>query len=144
MNNPVLSIIIATYQREELLCNCLRSLTGGRARGYRDFEVLVVDDNGGETRKAEEMSDPTYIRFLRMERNSGQPAAQSAAISCARGEILAFLDDDAETVFDWPGEIMRYFRSNPEIGAVLGRIEPLHTDKLLARTRQVIYDKRLS
>ena len=142
MADPTLSIIIASYQREELLCACLRSLMDGRARGYRDFEVLVVDDCGGQTGRAEAMSDLVDTRFLRMEQNSGQPAAQMAAVASARGEILAFLDDDAVAVFDWPGEIVRYFRANPEIGAVLGRIEALNTKKLLARTRQVIYDKR--
>lgn len=137
-----LTIIIATYQRDELLCECLESLQSCRERGFKDFDVIVADDGGHDTAKAKSIADPSYVRFLDIENNVGQPAVQAQAVTMSSSELLAFLDDDATTEFDWAGEIVSYFDKFPKIGAVLGRIEPKDTSKLLARTRQVIYDKR--
>lgn len=137
-----LTIIIATYKRDQLLAECLASIEAERKTGFNDFDVIVADDAGGETGTARQMADPAYVRFIAMPHNSGQPAAQSAAAALTDSEILAFLDDDATVGPDWAGQIVRYFDRWPSIGAVLGRIEPKDMSKLLARTRQVIYDKR--
>ena len=137
-----LTIIIATYRRNELLAECLSSIDRQRKDGYKDFDVIVADDGGGQTDKAKQIADPSYVRFLDITENRGQPAAQAKAAALTDSEILAFLDDDATVESDWAGEIVRYFDRWPSIGAVLGRIEPKDTSRLLARTRQVIYDKR--
>lgn len=63
----------------------------------RDFEVVVVDD--GSTASYEDVKaafDDSRIRYLRMPHNRGAAAARNAAIESARGEIIAFLDDDDE------------------------------------------------
>ena len=146
MNNPTpkhrLTIIIATYRRNRLLAECLASVSRQRKKGFRDFDVIVVDDGGGKTSTAKRIADPSYVRFLDLPENGGQPAAQAKAAALTDSEILAFLDDDATVESDWAGEIVRYFDRWPTVGAVLGRIEPKDTSKLLSRTRQVIYDKR--
>ena len=134
--------MIATYKRDQLLAECLASVDRQRRFGYKGFDLIIVDDGGRETATAKAMADPSYVRFLDLAKNSGQPAAQSKAAELSDCEFLAFLDDDATVESDWAGEIVRYFDRWPSIGAVLGRIEPKDTSKLLARTRQVIYDKR--
>ena len=83
MNNPTpkhrLTIIIATYRRNRLLAECLASVSRQRKKGFRDFDVIVVDDGGGKTSTAKRIADPSYVRFLDLPENGGQPAAQAKA-----------------------------------------------------------------
>ena len=141
MENKVkLSVIIATYKRPEKLKKCLRSLE--QTNCSEQIEIIVVDDGGGLTKEFQENFLNLDIHWVYLDKNIGQPAAQSEGVRFATGEIYAFLDDDAIVNSNWPLEISSYFEKHPDIGAILGRIEPLDSTYLLSRTRQQIYDKR--
>ena len=95
------SVIIPTYNRPELLCDCLRSIAalhGDRSR----IEVIVVDDGSRvscETVVREVLQGMRFV-YLRQE-NSGPAAARNSGASCAGGRYLAFLDDDCRLSRDW-------------------------------------------
>ena len=95
------SVIVPTYNRPELLRDCLRSvaaLDGDRSR----LEVIVVDDGSRvscETVVREVLQGMRYV-YLRQE-NSGPAAARNFGASCAGGQYLAFLDDDCRLSRDW-------------------------------------------
>lgn len=139
---PEISIIIATYRRYQLLLECLESLSIARQNCAVNFEVIVVDDGGALPREIERQVSGLEIRWVYLEQNLGQPGAQAVGVQQARGEILAFLDDDAIVAPHWPQVISRYLRQNPDIGAVLGKIEAVDLSHILARMRQQIYDRR--
>lgn len=91
---PVVSVVLPTYNRPELLPRAIGSVLG---QSYGDFELLVVDDASVE--------DPAPIvdgfgddrvRLIRHPENRGNAAARNTAIRAARGRFLAFLDDDDE------------------------------------------------
>lgn len=95
------SVIVPTYNRSELLRDCLRSvaaLDGDRSL----LEVIVVDD--GSRMPCEpvvrEAMEGMRVRYLRQE-NSGPAAACNTGASCAGGQYLAFLDDDCRLSRDW-------------------------------------------
>ena len=48
MPNPIISVIIPTYNREELLKRCLRSLEN---QTFKDFEVIICDDGSTDNTK---------------------------------------------------------------------------------------------
>jgi GT2 family glycosyltransferase len=139
MNNPEVSVIIATYRRPEMLSACLRSLLP--CRGVR-FEVIVVDDGAGLSDAAKAAAQGLDVQWLSLSENVGQPGAQARGVLLASAALLAFLDDDAEVDAYWVASVRDYFAAHRDVSAVLGRIEPLSTRKLLMRTRQQIYDRR--
>ena len=92
--NPKVSVIIPTFNRAQLLRRALRSV---RSQTWQDYEVIVVDDHSsdGTTRMIGELED-SRIECIRHTTNRGQSAALNTGIEKARGEYLAFLDDDDE------------------------------------------------
>ncbi len=91
------SIIICTYNREELLNNCLSSLTE-QVNPPDNFEVIVVDNNskdGTAELVNRYIKDYDNFRYV-MEKNQGLSYARNRGCLEARGEYLVYLDDDAK------------------------------------------------
>jgi len=87
---PSVSVIIATRDRPRLLEDALRSIGGQRRPA---LEVRVGDDGGG--RAADRPEVPGLLELTWLPLDLGQPgAARNAAAAGARGDVLAFLDDD--------------------------------------------------
>ncbi|MBU4233654.1 MAG: glycosyltransferase family 2 protein [Proteobacteria bacterium] len=87
---PLVSVIIPTYNRADLVRQALASV---KAQTYRDFEIVVVDD-GGTDGTYEVLSADRDLRVLRHPRRRGVAAARNLGVAAARGEWLAFLDSD--------------------------------------------------
>src|SRR5258705_10332336 len=91
---PKVSVIIPTYNRAE----CLRSaITNVLNQTFQDFEIVVVDDSSQDhTREVVNSLDDKRIKYIRHERNKGVAAARNTGVSNAKGDYIAFLDDDDE------------------------------------------------
>jgi glycosyltransferase involved in cell wall biosynthesis len=92
MAEPLVSIIVPTYNRAALLAEALASV---RAQTFGDWECIVVDDGSTDgTAALLATLDERRFRIVRSE-HSGNPAhARNAGLADARGRYLAFLDDD--------------------------------------------------
>jgi glycosyltransferase involved in cell wall biosynthesis len=89
---PLVSVIVPTHNRPELLCAALESIL---AQTMEDFEIIVVNDAGIDVCPWVRSLDASgRIRVLRHPRNRGLAAARNTAISAARGKYIAYLDDD--------------------------------------------------
>lgn len=86
---PEFSVIVPTYNRPGMLKRALHSID---AQGFQDYEILVVND-GGENMTPITKHFPRAV-YLAHERNRGLPAARNTALKAARGEFIAYLDDD--------------------------------------------------
>ncbi len=91
-DTPEVSVVIPTHGRWDLL----RTTLGG-ALGQREVEheVIVVDDGSrDETQeRLAELADPR-LRVVRHQSSAGPAAARNRGLAEARGEWVAFLDDD--------------------------------------------------
>ena len=93
----MISVITPTYNRVEYLGNSIESVL---SQTYSDFELIIVDDNPiqSEARKKTEEVIRKYsdsrIRYIKNPMNLGGAAARNRGIDEARGEYIAFLDDD--------------------------------------------------
>jgi glycosyltransferase involved in cell wall biosynthesis len=87
---PLVSVIIPTYNRADLVQEALASV---KAQSFRDFEIVVVDD-GGTDGTCEVLSAWREVRVLRHPGRRGVSAARNTGIAAARGQWLAFLDSD--------------------------------------------------
>jgi glycosyltransferase involved in cell wall biosynthesis len=90
---PDVSVIIPTRNRWELLSSL--SLPSARGQEDLDLEVLVVDDGStdGTENRLRAIGDPRLV-VLRSNTSTGVAGARNRGIAAARGEWLAFLDDD--------------------------------------------------
>jgi glycosyltransferase involved in cell wall biosynthesis len=90
---PRVSVVLVTYNRAELLALAIEDLL---AQTYRDFELLICDDEStDDTRAVAEAAagrDPR-VRYLRRTVNLGMPANLNAGVEEAAGELVANLHD---------------------------------------------------
>ena len=125
INNPLVSVIIPTYKRSDYL---LRAIDSVLRQTYAPIEIIVVDDNEGnnEFREATKKNLQHYItsaaiQYLEHENNKGLPAARNTGIRLAKGDYVAFLDDDDEFLPEKIGlQVACFQRNNPSVGLVYG------------------------
>lgn len=117
----MISCVITTYKREpEILARALCSVL---AQTYQDIEILVVNDAPQETelearvRAKVESFGEGRIRYLLHECNRGAGAARNTGAAAAKGEFLAFLDDDDEWLPEKLEEQLKLM-ADPEVGLV--------------------------
>lgn len=92
--SPLVSVVIPTYNRGDLLPRALRSV---QAQSYTNWELIVVDDASTDNTREIVASAPVEVVYVRLEPpNRGAGAARNAGIEAARGEIIAMLDSDDE------------------------------------------------
>lgn len=118
MNNSFFSIIVPTYNRPERLADCLKAIA---LLDYPcdSFEVIVVDDGSKSPLDAvvEPLKDQIDLKLLRQE-NAGPAAARNRGAAEAKGEFLAFTDDDCQPTTDWLTQFAASFVDAPQ--AMLG------------------------
>jgi serine acetyltransferase/GT2 family glycosyltransferase len=120
---PQLSVIIATYNRAELLSGLLAQLAR-QTLSPQAFEVVVVDD-GSSPPVAPRLSElrPAFGLRTITQPNAGAAAARHAGALQAHGETLVLLDDDMEIPENFLAAHLARHRSG-ESRVVLGHIRP--------------------
>jgi glycosyltransferase involved in cell wall biosynthesis len=122
-NRPLISVVVPTRNRQEVLAECLEALAG---QGYSPYEVIVVDDCSADdttqllTRFAEAHPDLSF-RWLVNEQNLGANASRNRAIREAQGELVAFLDSDSIAESDWLEKLAGGF-DHENVAAVTGGV----------------------
>ena len=96
----LVSVIIPTYKRKIELKRAIDSVLN---QTYKNIEIIIVDDNGPETEWSKNVKDiiSKYegidnIKYIVNERNIGGAETRNVGIKNAKGEYIAFLDDDDE------------------------------------------------
>lgn len=97
MTAPI-SIIIVNYNSGDRLQKCLAALS---AQTYRNFEIIVVDNNSTDDSLNVEAPEGVDFKILPMAENLGFAAANNRAAKQASGDWLAFLNPDAYATPDW-------------------------------------------
>lgn len=96
--NELVSIIIPTYKNRG---NLKDSIVSVLKQDYENIEIIVVDDNSPESRERQEterlmdeFESNQKVNYLRHPENKNGAAARNTGIRAAKGEYIAFLDDD--------------------------------------------------
>jgi glycosyltransferase involved in cell wall biosynthesis len=93
----MVSVIIPTYKRPDKLKQAIKSV---QSQTYDDLEIIIVDDNGEDNRfqiQTKKVMAEIYderIVYICHKNNLGGCAARNTGIKRAKGEFIAFLDDD--------------------------------------------------
>lgn len=114
-SSPLISVVIPTYRHEQYIEETLASVF---AQTFRDFEVIVINDGSPDATatRLRPFVESGRIQYHE-QKNAGQSAARNEGLRQARGEFIAFLDDDDT----WPTDKLEWqlntLRKNP--GAVV-------------------------
>ena len=96
----LVSVVIPTYSRNDVL---ERAIDGILRQTHQNLDVIVVDDNApkSEWRASTELlmqkyRNDTRVRYIQNAQNLGGAGARNEGIKVAKGDYIAFLDDDDE------------------------------------------------
>lgn len=91
-NEPLVSIVLPTYNRAQLLPFAIQSVL---AQSYTNLELIIVDDNSPDnTGEVVKSFDDPRIRYVRNSPNLKLPRALNRGFSSAQGEYLTWTSDD--------------------------------------------------
>jgi GT2 family glycosyltransferase len=118
---PFLTVVVATRDRPDSLAACLTSLL---KTDYPRFEIIVVDNDPTSDDTAvmlrEQFGSVRYVQ----ENRRGLASAHNRGLALARGEVIAFVDDDVLVDQSWMPAIAEGFAQTDGVGCVTGLILP--------------------
>jgi glycosyltransferase involved in cell wall biosynthesis len=125
---PLVSVIIPTRNRAALLRHAIESvLAVGQAHRERfELDVMVIDD--GSTDETAEVVAAYPVRFLHTEEAHGASAGRNVGLAAARGDYIAFLDDDDLWLPSNVVSQLDLFAAHPEYGLVFGQAQRTEAD----------------
>jgi glycosyltransferase involved in cell wall biosynthesis len=100
IEKPLVSILITTYNRSNLLKRAINSVLN---QSYPNYEIIIVDDCSiDETDKTigENYKGYCNIKYFKNSENKGNAFSRNVAFQNSRGKYLSFLDDDDYWVDD--------------------------------------------
>jgi glycosyltransferase involved in cell wall biosynthesis len=124
---PVISAAICTYMRYDLLQHAIASLSR-QTLDRSQYEILVIDNSPDQELSKRISRDYAAVDNLCwiIEKTPGEANARNAAAAVARGDLIAFLDDDAIAKPGWLGAIVETFGQFGEnVAAVGGKVNPI-------------------
>lgn len=97
-SQPLVSVVIPTYKRSDMLCRTIDSVLG---QTYGCIEIIVVDDNGAQTENQQRTErvlskyiNEKKITYIVHDRNKNGSAARNTGFSHCHGKYVNFFDDD--------------------------------------------------
>ncbi len=92
MKNPLVSIIIPNYNKEEFLSICIQSVLN---QTYKNFEIIIID-NFSSDRSLDVIKKfiDARINLFQFQNNGIIAASRNFGIKKSNGKYLAFLDSD--------------------------------------------------
>ena len=122
------TVLVAVYNAEKYLCQCLDSLL---TQTHNDLEILCVDDCSTDNSPlilSQYAERDSRIQVFHLDENKGPAVARNTAVSHSTGDLVAFLDSD-----DWLSptaiaQTVKVFQSHPETDCVLMRLVKVQPD----------------
>ena len=126
-NVSMVSAIITTHNRKDLLARAIISVF---SQTYKDLELIVVSDGSTDgtdefMKKYETNEQVNYISYYP---GRGGNYARNQGIKAARGEFVAFLDDDDEWLPEKIEKQLKVIESDPKIGLVYTGTHSIYVD----------------
>lgn len=125
MPDLTISAVICTHNRDAYLGAALDSLLAQdiAAEGCGDFEVIVIDNASTDATRAlvEARLDNPRLKYI-YESTLGLSHARNRGLVESRGEIIAYLDDDAVAESHWLRTLVGAYRANAQLAIAGGRV----------------------
>jgi GT2 family glycosyltransferase len=105
-----ISVVVVTYNRHEEVKMTIRSLM---AQTIRPLEIIVIDDNSNPPLTLESV-DPV-VKIVRTDEELGISEARNYGVKIAKGDYMAFIDDDALASKHWIAAIQQGIKEGAEV-----------------------------
>ena len=127
LHGPLLTVVITGYALDRL-ADIKELMDSLQAQTYTNLEIIFVGegtrDLGREVAAHGQQRGLTNLRVLFNEGLAGLAPARNLGIAQARGEIIAFIDDDAIALPNWAGEAVKSFAADQSIIGLTGPAFP--------------------
>lgn len=138
--DELVSVIIPVYNQKAMIENVIDAIFRST---YRNIEVIAVNDGSKDGTK--EILDRLAARYpgLRVQhkKNEGKRIAVASGFNVSRGKYVILIDSDSVIDENAITELMKAFRSNPKVGAVVGQAKVWNANKnVLTRCQDAWYD----
>lgn len=142
INNPLISIIIPTYNRKVEISSCIASLSN---QSYKHLEIIIIDD--GSTDGTVDFIKNNYatIKVIRNEKRCGPSLARNIGIKESKGSLILFIDSDIafycdNTLQNMVNAMLAY----PDVGSIGGEIPASNSNAEYAYGRSFKRDGKIS
>jgi glycosyltransferase involved in cell wall biosynthesis len=138
MSPPFIDVVVCTFNRASMLEGIVASLTAQSYPAER-YLVTVVDDGSTDdtwTKLQQMAARDGRVRPLHIA-HAGLSAARNSGWQSARGEIVAFTDDDCLADPGWLAAVARTFADHPEALGVVGKTVTV-PERVTPLTHQVV------
>lgn len=134
---PSVTVAICTKDRSQRLARLLDSLQDldSPPVGSEPLDILVVDNAPSDDATREVVAQRENVRYV-VEPKPGLDFARNTALANARGDLLAFLDDDVTVDRGWLNGLYAAAAHNPEAGGFTGLVMPF----ALATDAQLLFE----
>src|SRR5829696_4292451 len=123
------SVLIVNYASWPLTVRCIESLY---RTGYRDFETIVVDNDGVQPPEL-----PSSVRLIRNEENVGFARAHNRGIAASTGDIVTLINPDTVVEENFFDDLEEFFAQTPKVGIVGPRILEVDGELQLSARREI-------
>ncbi|MCB9813401.1 MAG: glycosyltransferase family 2 protein [Pseudomonadales bacterium] len=129
-----LSIVIVTKNRALELSHCLGSLL---SNSLLPKEIIVIDNNSNDDTKQLLMNMIVNVNIAVKYINTksiGYPKIYNRGLKEAKGNWVAFIDDDCVADINWISEILSSIKKYPKHAAIMGWCETYYSDNVFSQT----------
>lgn len=120
------SVIICTYNRSAFLEKCIKSILSNKF-SEKSYEILIIDNNSVDQTKEivhQFIKGKSNIKYIK-EEQVGLSFARNRGITEAKGNIVAFIDDDVEVNSNYINSIVQFSEKYPDEVCISGKVIPV-------------------
>lgn len=136
----LISTIVCAYslKRFDKTVNCIETLLNNN---YKNLEIIVVIDGNEELRQKIKSKFRNLGKVLIIGNNidEGPSIARNRGIEHSRGDIIAFIDDDAYVSVDWLERIAKTFHDYSDIISVGGKLLPVYENGVSKLPEEILW-----
>lgn len=119
---PTLSVVICAYTLDRWDDVC-RSVASVLAQDPAPIEVILVSDRNDELLDRVSRELP-QVRAIANTQSPGLSGARNSGVAIARGDVVAFVDDDAAAEEGWARHLLATYQTSPDVIGVAGSVRP--------------------
>ncbi len=128
MKNPLLSVIILSFNTRNFLEQCLQAVAESKGFNMGEMEVIVVDNGSTDgsvdfAAKFKVQSSKFKVSLIKNKENIGFAGGNNVGIRQARGKYVLLLNSDTTVYSDALIKMVKFAQGLPKLGAATCRVE---------------------
>ena len=129
MINPILSIIIISYNTSEITLNCLKSIFQDKGLKDISFEIIIIDNDSKDDSVLQIKKNFPNIKLITNKFNGGFGKANNQGLKIAKGNYILFLNSDTIILHSAISQTLNWLCSHPETSVCTAQL--LNKDKTI-------------